>query len=592
MNDRPTLISDGEKIKGIQRFSSRNPRFRYFTITLASVIIVGIFLLVALNIPKSDILKVRITSEPEGAEVTLDGVVKGNTPLVTRLKKGDVEIGLTFPGYAPLKSVATVSENNQTINYRLARFTGGTTVLSYPDQARIYIDEEFLGLTPLQLKREFKGKHVVKAVLPGFATKEQEVDFDTDPNVYFDLQKKRVNLKIASQPQGAELYIDEEYYGRTPWEGQIETGTKKIRLAMEGHRMVKREVVITDDTQITYSFESKDISFDSQVDNDSAPGAQIYICIPDGEAIDKAIPPLFLGSTPLTASANTIATYLTGNEKIPPYGLVFSNHPTYGATVSSLPMDKSGSVLASDVILTFPGYSSMDIIGQDLASISYPTLINEKTRRPGTLDRNPRYMISGNYFVDRDNPDKRINIGQNIDRNDVIVSWDEKYMACHLSGQVKLFDLKKGSIIKTVQAKTPEFSFTQDSKYLMVLSGGLMSRLSCSTGQLENAACQGFGVLVPVTDNVLAVSNSGKILLLWDVVSMRATRFSSMGNGSFWERYFEPNSIIQRSVSGSDKIVVLGKVFGLNCAMTTYPKTALLNIWMPEVTTRDNTRLP
>ncbi len=192
------MISDGEKIKGIQRFSSRNPPFSYFTITLASVIIVGIFLLVALNIPKSDILKVRITSEPEGAEVTLDGVVKGNTPLVTRLKKGDVEIGLTFPGYAPLKSVATVSENNQTINYRLARFTGGTTVLSYPDQARIYIDEEFLGLTPLQLKREFKGKHVVKAVLPGFATKEQEVDFDTDPNVYFDLQKKRVNLKIAS----------------------------------------------------------------------------------------------------------------------------------------------------------------------------------------------------------------------------------------------------------------------------------------------------------------------------------------------------------------------------------------------------------
>jgi len=588
MNDRPTLISDGEKIKGIQRFSSKNPKFRYFTIALASVIIVGIFLLVALNIPKSDILKVKITSEPKGAEVILDGISKGTTPLITRLKKGDVEIELSLAGYAPLKSVATINENNQTINYKLAKSTGGTTILSYPDQARIYIDNEFLGLTPLQLKEEFKGKHVIKAVLPGFATKEQEVDFDTDPSVYFDLQKKRVNLKIGSEPQGAELYIDEEHYGKTPWEGQIETGTKKIRLAMEGHRMIKREVVITDDSQINYSFESKDISFDSQVDNDSAPGAKIYICIPNGETINKAIPPLFLGSTPLVASANTIGIYLTGNEKMPPYGLVFSNHPTYGATVSSLPMDESGSILTNDVILTFPGYSSMDIIGQDLSSISYPSLINEKTRRPGTLDMNPRYIVVGGSFVDRDNPSKKINIGQNIDKNDIIVSWDEKYMACYQPGQVKLFDLKQGSIIKTVQAKNPEFSFTQDSTYLMVLSGGLMSKISCVTGQVESAACQSFGVLVPITDNILAVSNSGKLSLLWDIASMRVTKFSSIGNGSFWEKYFEPRSIIQRSVSGSDKVVVLGEVFGLNCAIAVNPKPALLNIWMPE----ENTRLP
>ena len=128
MNDRPTLISDGEKIRGIQRFSSKNPKFRYFTITLASVIIVGIFILVALNIPKSDILKVKITSEPKGAEVILDGISKGTTPLITRLKKGDVEIELSLAGYAPLKSVATINENNQTINYKLAKSTGGENI--------------------------------------------------------------------------------------------------------------------------------------------------------------------------------------------------------------------------------------------------------------------------------------------------------------------------------------------------------------------------------------------------------------------------------------------------------------------------------
>src|SRR5882724_5849028 len=53
---------------------------------------------------------VGISSQPSGAEVTLDNAPAGKTPVVTHMKRGDNHIlKLELPGYAPYEATFTKS---------------------------------------------------------------------------------------------------------------------------------------------------------------------------------------------------------------------------------------------------------------------------------------------------------------------------------------------------------------------------------------------------------------------------------------------------------------------------------------------------
>jgi hypothetical protein len=53
---------------------------------------------------------VQLSSDPTGAEITIDGSYAGNTPTLIKLNPGAHSIKMTMPGYAPwVRSIETAA---------------------------------------------------------------------------------------------------------------------------------------------------------------------------------------------------------------------------------------------------------------------------------------------------------------------------------------------------------------------------------------------------------------------------------------------------------------------------------------------------
>ncbi len=106
----------------------------------------------------------EISSQPEGAEVYIDGILQGNTPFM----KGNILIGarnitLKAPGYTPEKAKLTIfSDSIVRASYTLSNRIP-VTIESYPSESTLYIDGDEIGLTPFK-DTLVAGEHQIKLV--------------------------------------------------------------------------------------------------------------------------------------------------------------------------------------------------------------------------------------------------------------------------------------------------------------------------------------------------------------------------------------------------------------------------------------------
>lgn len=120
-----------------------------------------------------------ITSSPGGADVTLDGTAMGRTPSSGALKLNGVAAGshtvvLTSAGYQQYSTTATVTPNTVTeVSAVLTPSgtpagTGGLAVSSTPAGANVFLDNVFIGISPLTMTSVAAGNHVVSIKLEGY----------------------------------------------------------------------------------------------------------------------------------------------------------------------------------------------------------------------------------------------------------------------------------------------------------------------------------------------------------------------------------------------------------------------------------------
>lgn len=120
-----------------------------------------------------------ITSSPGGAAVTLDGNSMGQTPASGALKLNNIAAGthtvvLTRPGYQQYSTGVTITQNTVTeVNAILTSSgtpagTGGLSVSSTPTGANVFLDNVFIGISPLTLPAVAAGSHEVSLKLEGY----------------------------------------------------------------------------------------------------------------------------------------------------------------------------------------------------------------------------------------------------------------------------------------------------------------------------------------------------------------------------------------------------------------------------------------
>jgi hypothetical protein len=118
--------------------------------------------------------------------------------------------------------------------------TGVLTINTSPSGAEVYVNGTFKGMSPLTLTLT-KGSYTVKVVLEGYESASKAVTVSGGKTVRadFSLKKKSAGpaiLRIFSNPDSAEVYIDGNLVGLTNDTFTIASGTHKILIRLEGYK--------------------------------------------------------------------------------------------------------------------------------------------------------------------------------------------------------------------------------------------------------------------------------------------------------------------------------------------------------------------
>jgi hypothetical protein len=130
--------------------------------------------------PASTVGWIYVSSSPGGASVTVDGNAAGQTPSSGPLKLNNIQAGthavaLSIAGYKPYSDSATVYPNTVSeISAVLQPVTvpsggkGELSVTSAPEGANVFLDNAFVGITPVILKDVTAGSHIVTIKIDGY----------------------------------------------------------------------------------------------------------------------------------------------------------------------------------------------------------------------------------------------------------------------------------------------------------------------------------------------------------------------------------------------------------------------------------------
>ncbi len=115
--------------------------------------------------------QLRVSSIPRGANVTVDGRYRGQSPVTIALSPDiDYEIGLTKAGYgATTRSIRLEAAASREITVDMTARTGEVTVQSLPGDATIYIDGQARGTGNVTLKLT-AAPHTLEVRRDGYAT--------------------------------------------------------------------------------------------------------------------------------------------------------------------------------------------------------------------------------------------------------------------------------------------------------------------------------------------------------------------------------------------------------------------------------------
>lgn len=167
----------------------------------------------------ADSASIEFTSEPTGANVLINGSSRGVTPLlVEAIPSGEAEIIVQLTGYSPYREKLMLKAGDKVrVEPRLAMNPGSLLVVAQPEAARIYINNEFRGETPVNLENLAPGEYRLRAERRGYETDARTVQIRAGEATTeeFRLQKNSGVLVLVTEPPGVKVLLDGEDKGET-----------------------------------------------------------------------------------------------------------------------------------------------------------------------------------------------------------------------------------------------------------------------------------------------------------------------------------------------------------------------------------------
>ena len=159
----------------------------------------------------------NVNSIPKEATVTINGKVKGTTPLtIQNMLIGDYSIEVSKSGYDQIQKSITINEEQTTQineNFNSSKFI---QITSTPSCTDVYLDGKLIGKTPLKISVSFD-KHNFE-ITDGKKTVNQEITINNESSsvLNFELYECNSVKSISSNPSGATVLVNGKNIGVTP----------------------------------------------------------------------------------------------------------------------------------------------------------------------------------------------------------------------------------------------------------------------------------------------------------------------------------------------------------------------------------------
>ena len=195
----------------------------------------------------------RVSSSPSGAEVFIDEIYRGYTPLtVGSLSSGRHTVRLHLSGYQDFTRTADISAGSEavvqaTMNPVYQPTTGDIIVSSVPDGASIYLNGGYRGITlqgnAFDISGVTPGTHTIALMKSGYQDYTTRVSVSAGSIVTVSATlnpgskpPSTGSITIQSTPSGANVYLDNEYKGFSPLTlSDVTAGSHVVTLKMTGY---------------------------------------------------------------------------------------------------------------------------------------------------------------------------------------------------------------------------------------------------------------------------------------------------------------------------------------------------------------------
>lgn len=194
-----------------------------------------------------------VSSSVDGADVYIDFVLAGKTPLVKKMEAGTYNVRVTADDHDPwVMRVDLKAGQPSSLVAKLLPGGGTVEFLIEPAGSMVLLDGKPIGKTPIRVTAVVEGEHEWMVQAPLFEDHQGRFGFRKGQNVLVvgELESSRGLFSISSKPKGATVVLDGKEVGVTPLELQgIEPGIHRVRYQVDNGPIVLREVDTTDGTK-------------------------------------------------------------------------------------------------------------------------------------------------------------------------------------------------------------------------------------------------------------------------------------------------------------------------------------------------------
>ena len=201
-----------------------------------------------------------ILTEPEGCDVSLDGVSLGQTPrLITSLNAKDAyRLLLQKPGYQSRNVDVKFNGRVPLVKRELLIVDSGIIeVTSEPSGADVMVNGQPRGQTPLTVRDVPKGRATVTLQKEGFddVTRELSMVAGESQTLFVRMNGRPGTMLLSSVPDGARFYVNDQPQGKGPISlTNLKPGDYSIRVEKEGFGTVIKEVTLENGGSVVEEF--------------------------------------------------------------------------------------------------------------------------------------------------------------------------------------------------------------------------------------------------------------------------------------------------------------------------------------------------